>query len=124
MATENGGERALVEREELDTDKPRGPGVGDCALGEVEETTIESLEKEAEEIEGELRAGAPAQQLLFGEGELTPELLAREVDRSAAFSQCPAGGQLLWPLSEGRAAARNADGSVPLPSMAIRAYLA
>ena len=55
------------------------------ALLERWKKLIESLEKEAEEIEGELRAGAPAQQLLFGEGELTHELLARELIDAQRF---------------------------------------
>ena len=49
------------------------------ALLERWKKLIMSLEKQAEEIEAELRAGAPAQKLLFGEGELTHELLAREL---------------------------------------------
>ena len=48
------------------------------ALLERWKKLIMSLEEQAEEIEAELRAGAPGQQLLFGEGELTHELLARE----------------------------------------------
>jgi hypothetical protein len=39
---------------------------------------IERIEEEAKEIEVELRAGAPLQELLFGEGELTHQLLARD----------------------------------------------
>ena len=49
------------------------------ALLERWKKLIMSLEKQAEEIEAELRAGAPVQKLLFGEGELTHELLAREL---------------------------------------------
>jgi transposase len=37
------------------------------------------LEEQAEELEAELRAGASGQELLFGEGELTHELLSREM---------------------------------------------
>ena len=48
------------------------------ALLERWKKALELLEKQAEEIEGELRAEAPRQELLFGEGELTHELLARE----------------------------------------------
>jgi transposase len=49
------------------------------ALLERWKKAMEPLEEQAEEIEAELRAGAPAQELLFGEGELTHELLAREL---------------------------------------------
>jgi transposase len=49
------------------------------ALLERWKKAIEPIEKQAEEIEAELRADAPAQELLFGEGELTHELLAREL---------------------------------------------
>jgi transposase len=40
---------------------------------------IELTEKEALENESQLKAAAPREQLLFGEGELTHELLAREL---------------------------------------------
>jgi transposase len=49
------------------------------ALLERWKKAMEPLEEQAEEIEAELRAGAPAQELLFGEGELTHELLGREL---------------------------------------------
>jgi transposase len=49
------------------------------ALVERWKKLIERIEEQAEEIEAELRAGAPLQELLFGEGELTHELLAREL---------------------------------------------
>jgi transposase len=40
---------------------------------------IVGIEEQAEEIEAELRAGAPRREVLFGEGELTHELLRREL---------------------------------------------
>ena len=49
------------------------------ALVERWKKLLERIEEQAEEIEAELRAGAPLQELLFGEGELTHELLAREL---------------------------------------------
>src|SRR4030095_8042528 len=49
------------------------------ALLERWKKLIERIEEQAEAIEAELRAGAPLQELLFGEGELTHELLAREL---------------------------------------------
>src|SRR5262245_35912528 len=49
------------------------------ALVERWKKLIERIEEQAEEIEAELRAGAPLQELLFGESELTHELLAREL---------------------------------------------
>jgi transposase len=49
------------------------------ALLERWKKLIECTEEQAEEIEAELRAEAPLQELLFGEGELTHELLAREL---------------------------------------------
>src|SRR5262245_15482887 len=49
------------------------------ALVERWKKLIERIEEQAEEIEAELRAGAPLQELLFGEGELSHELLAREL---------------------------------------------
>src|SRR4029453_11290618 len=49
------------------------------ALLERWKKLIERIEEQAEEIEAERRAGAPLQELLFGEGELTHELLAREL---------------------------------------------
>jgi transposase len=49
------------------------------ALLERWKKAIEPLEEQAEELEAELREGASGQELLFGEGELTHELLAREL---------------------------------------------
>jgi transposase len=49
------------------------------ALLERWKKAMEPLEDQAEELEAELRGGAPAQELLFGEGELTHELLGREL---------------------------------------------
>jgi transposase len=49
------------------------------ALLERWKKAMEPIEEQAEEIEAELRAEAPLQELLFGEGELTHELLAREL---------------------------------------------
>lgn len=46
---------------------------------------IARIEEQAEEIEAELRAGAPVQELLFGEGELTHQLLARELIDAQRF---------------------------------------
>ena len=45
---------------------------------EIWKQLIEAIEKQLRKIEGELRAGAP-RKLIFGEGELTHELLAREL---------------------------------------------
>ena len=56
------------------------------ALLERWKKLIERIEEQAEEIEAELRAGAPLQELLFGEGELTHELLARELARGPESS--------------------------------------
>lgn len=60
---------------------------------------IEAIEEQLGKIEAELRAAAP-RKLLFGEGELTHELLARELIDPARFRQRSAGGQLLWALPE------------------------
>ena len=60
---------------------------------------IEAIEEQLAKIEAELRAAAP-RQLIFGEGELTHELLARELIDPRAFPQQPPGGQLLWALPE------------------------
>ena len=45
---------------------------------EIWKQLIEAIEEQLRKIEGELRAGAP-RRLIFGEGELTHELLAREL---------------------------------------------
>ena len=60
---------------------------------------LELAEKQVRQIEVQLKKAAPGK-LLFGEGELTHERLARGTDRSAAFPQRPPGGQLLWTVSE------------------------
>jgi transposase len=49
------------------------------ALLERWKKLIEGIAEQAEEIEAELRAEAPLPELLFGEGELTHQLLAREL---------------------------------------------
>jgi transposase len=49
------------------------------ALLERWKTLIERVEEQAQEIEAELRGEAPLQELLFGEGELTHQLLGREL---------------------------------------------
>ena len=49
------------------------------ALLESWKEVIELLEKQALAIEGQLKATAPVPELLFGEGELTHELLGREL---------------------------------------------
>ncbi len=59
---------------------------------------IETIEEQLDKIEAELRAAAP-RRLIFGEGELAHELLARElIDEQR--SQQLLGGQLLWALPE------------------------
>jgi transposase len=49
------------------------------ALLESWKKVMELIEEQAQEIEAQLRAAAPVPELLFGEGELTHELLAREL---------------------------------------------
>ena len=49
---------------------------------------IEAIEEQLGKIEAELRAAAP-RKLLFGEGELTHELLARELIDPARFRNAP-----------------------------------
>ena len=51
--------------------------MGHCPV-KIWKQLIEAIEERLRKIEGELRAEAP-RKLLFGEGELTHELLAREL---------------------------------------------
>ena len=66
---------------------------------EIWKKIIEGIEEQLRKIEAELRAEAP-RKLIFGEGELTDELLARELLDPRRFRQQPPGGQLLWALPE------------------------
>ena len=74
----DGGERALVGGVELGRDPPGGAAVGHIAQLESWKRIIEAIEEQLGKIEAELRAAAP-RKLIFGEGELTHELLAREL---------------------------------------------
>jgi transposase len=49
------------------------------ALLERWKKVIELIEEQAQEVEAQLRAAAPMAELLFGEGELTHEVLSREL---------------------------------------------
>jgi transposase len=49
------------------------------AILESWKKVIELIEEQAQEIEAQIRAAAPVPELLFGEGELTHELLSREM---------------------------------------------
>jgi transposase len=60
---------------------------------------IEAIEEQLGKIEAELRAAAP-RKLIFGEGELTHELLARELIDPQRFRNSRQVGQLLWALPE------------------------
>ena len=72
-----GGKRALVGEVDLgEILEAMPPWV--IAQLEIWKQLIEAIEKQLRKIEGELRAGAP-RKLIFGEGELTHELLAREL---------------------------------------------
>ena len=75
---------------------------GGWQIGEVEER-LELPEKQAEEIEGELRAEAPKAGASLWRRGAHPRTAGARTNRSAAFSQRPAGGQLLWTVSERRA---------------------
>jgi len=70
-------------------------------IGQLEswKPVIEAIEEQLAKIEAELRAGAP-RKLIFGEGERTHELLARELIDPRRFRNSRRGGQLLWALPE------------------------
>ena len=62
-------------------------GMPPWVVGQLEswKKLIELTEKEALENESQLKAAAPREQLVFGEGELTHELLARELIDAQRF---------------------------------------
>ena len=86
---------------------------------EIWKKIIEVPEKQAAADRSASCERRPRAKLIFGEGELTHELLAPRVDRSAAFRQRPPGGQLLWALSEREHERLSDDGWVRSLSTAI-----
>jgi transposase len=53
---------------------------------------IELIEEQAQEVEAQIRAAAPVPELLFGEGELTHELLSRELIDAHRFKNARQAG--------------------------------
>ena len=84
---------------------------------------IELLEKQALAIEGQLKATAPVPELLFGEGELTHELLGRELIDPHRF-KTPARWATTLDFVRARARAMSDDVWVRSPSTAIRGCVA
>ena len=83
---------------------------------------IEAIEEQLRKIEAELRAAAP-RKLIFGEGELTHELLARElIDPSV--SATAARWATTLDSARVKAPATSDDGWGRSPSTAIRACAA
>jgi hypothetical protein len=66
---------------------------------EIWKEFLELAEKQIRPIEVQLKKGAP-RPLFFGEGELTHELLARELIDAQRFRNARQVGNLLWTLSE------------------------
>jgi hypothetical protein len=116
FAKGHGSARALVARENLETDSRGDAELGDRPVGDLEEAPGVGRETGAA-TRMELKKAAP-RQLFLGESELTHELLARELIDPQRFAMAGRWATTL-DFVRARAAARRADVWVRSPSMAI-----